>query len=95
MLSLPTVGATQAAAEAAAAAMQQPRRDPELPDSGTSYFRRFSMLQRKSPTLAAPSPQVLKTVDAVRGILFALSQIYSALKQYVGVVGDERLAGSF
>lgn len=95
MLSLPTVGATQAAAEAAAAAMQQPRRDPELPDSGTSYFRRFSMLQRKSPALAAPSPQVLKTVDAVRGILFALSQIYSALKQYVGVVGDERLAGSF
>ncbi|WFD35620.1 RAM signaling network component [Malassezia cuniculi] len=95
MLSLPTVGATQAAAEAAAAAMQQQRREPEIPDTGASYFKRFSLMQRKVPTVKTPSPQVLKSVDAVRGILFALSQIYSALKQYIGVVGDERLAGSF
>lgn len=103
MLSLPTVGATQAAADAAAAAMQQqqqqqqPRRDAELSDSGTSYFRRFSMIrQNASPApLTAPPPPVLKSVDAVRGILFALSQIYSALKQYIGVTSDERLAGSF
>ena len=101
MLSLPTLGATQAAADAAAAAMQQqqqqPRRDTELSDSGTSYFRRFSMIRQNAPPtlLTTPPPPVLKSVDAVRGILFALSQIYSALKQYVGVTSDERLAGSF
>lgn len=60
-----------------------------------SYFKRFSTFHS---LLAAPdvataiAPPVLKTVDATRGVLFALSQIYTALKQYTVFARDERVA---
>ncbi|KAN0061813.1 RAM signaling network component [Thecaphora frezii] len=126
-LSLPTVGATQAAAEAAAAAMaaKQPythtpprieghgRMPSDKGDSGlssrsdsptivrnpadferNSYFRRLSTLPPSTISKAVPLP-VLKFVDGTRGVLFALSQIHAALKQYILFAADERISSQF
>ena len=41
-----------------------------------------------------PKP-VLKFVDATRGVLFSLSQIYAAIAQYTAVCTDERLVAHF
>ncbi|PWN53548.1 hypothetical protein IE53DRAFT_338588 [Violaceomyces palustris] len=126
-LSLPTVGATQAAADAAAAAMAArsgsysntpPKADghgrmasgtgdgglvsrSDSPAAGgpvdverNSYFRRLSTLPPSTISKAVPLP-VLKFVDATRGVLFALSQIHSALKQYILFATDERISSQF
>ncbi|KAF8321682.1 hypothetical protein DL93DRAFT_1449899 [Clavulina sp. PMI_390] len=55
------------------------------------YFRRVSAL----PKPRAETPQkmpasLLKTVDAIRGILFSLSQIYSAVRDYTASAIDDR-----
>jgi len=56
-----------------------------------SYFRRFSVLQ--SPTIFKTIPEsLLRLVDAARGILFAVSQIYQTLHHYTVYAIDERLA---
>jgi hypothetical protein len=56
-----------------------------------SYFRRFSVLQ--SPTIFKTIPEpLLHLVDAARGILFAVSQIYQTLHHYTVYAIDERLA---
>ncbi|KAE8259287.1 hypothetical protein A4X13_0g1132 [Tilletia indica] len=47
-----------------------------------SYFRRLSMLPSSTINKAVPQA-VLDVVDATRGVLYALSQIHSALKQYI------------
>ncbi|WFD29635.1 RAM signaling network component [Malassezia sp. CBS 17886] len=57
-----------------------------------NYFRRLSALP-EAPT-GTPAP-VLKFVDATRGILFALSQIYQALNQHISVSTEERLVAQF
>ena len=109
-LNLPTIGATQAAAEAVAAT----RSASESREAGaavtgavaspaehivdaerTRYFRRLSALPSAPPNVAATPKPVLKFVDATRGILFALSQIYSALTQHTAVSTDERLVAHF
>ena len=102
-LNLPTVGATQAAADAAAAAMSSPPslsrsdRSVSIADSETAdaertrYFRRYSSL----PSVSSMPKPVLKFVDASRGVLFALSQMYSAITQYTSVSTDERLVAHF
>lgn len=59
-----------------------------------SYFRRLSTLPPSTISKAVPVP-VLKFVDATRGVLFALSQIYMALKQYILFTPDERVASQF
>lgn len=107
-LNLPTVGATQEAAEAAAAAMGSP--SFSRMDRGTSlgttntvpvdaertrYFRRLSALPPVAPHMPDIPKPVLKFVDATRGILFALSQIYGALHQHMAVSTDERLVAHF
>ena len=56
-----------------------------------SYFRRFSVLQSSTILKTIPDP-VLRLVDAARGILFAVSQIYQALQHYTVYAIDERLA---
>ncbi|WFD18312.1 RAM signaling network component [Malassezia caprae] len=107
-LNLPTVGATQAAAEAAAAAMGSPSfsrmdRSTSLSVSETvpvdaertRYFRRLSALPPVAPHMPDIPKPVLKFVDATRGVLFALSQIYSALHQHMAVSTDERLVAHF
>ncbi|KAL4401576.1 hypothetical protein ACI68E_001219 [Malassezia pachydermatis] len=107
-LNLPTVGVTQAAAEAAAAASQfssppnarsdrsvsgtQVPSDIEPMDSErTRYFRRLSALPPAPPHIPSMPKSVLKFVDAIRGVLFALSQIYTAVNQHTSVSNDERL----
>ncbi|CAD6960776.1 unnamed protein product [Tilletia caries] len=47
-----------------------------------SYFRRLSMLPPSTINKAVPQA-VLDVVDATRGVLYALSQIHTALEQYI------------
>ncbi|WFD21571.1 RAM signaling network component [Malassezia equina] len=61
----------------------------------TRYFRRLSALPPVAPHMPDIPKPVLKFVDATRGILFALSQIYSALHQHMAVSTDERLVAHF
>ncbi len=56
-----------------------------------SYFRRFSVLQLSTISKTIPD-SLLRLVDAARGILFAVSQIYQALRHYTVDAIDERLA---
>lgn len=107
-LNLPTVGATQAAADAAVAAMNSPPSfsrgdrsvssftEPEPADTErTRYFRRLSALPPALPHVPTMPKPVLKFVDATRGVLFSLSQIYAAIAQYTAVCTDERLIAHF
>ncbi|PWN20980.1 hypothetical protein BCV69DRAFT_282481 [Microstroma glucosiphilum] len=55
-----------------------------------SYFRRLSTFPSTLVASSCP-PSVLRVIDASRGILFALSQIYTALKQYILFCTDERI----
>lgn len=72
----------------AAADHQQAQRD--------SYFKRLSTFPAKAHAAAAVlSPATLRNVDATRGILFALSQVFTALKQYTSFATDERIAAQF
>ncbi|KAI3625734.1 hypothetical protein CBS9595_001095 [Malassezia furfur] len=101
-LSLPTVGATQAAADAAAAVRRAEAQSASFAEGSepadaqrVRYFRRLSKLPSQ-PLDATPTPTaILKFMDAVRGVLFALSQIYHALKQHISVSNDERLIAHF
>ncbi|GAA5912070.1 hypothetical protein JCM5296_001358 [Sporobolomyces johnsonii] len=55
-----------------------------------AYFRRMSMLP--ASTIAKTVPvALLQFADAIRGILFSLSQIYSALRQFVVFASQDRL----
>ncbi len=64
---------------------------PTMDGERHSYFRRFSVLQ--SSTISKTIPEsLLHLVDAVRGILFAVSQIYQTLHHYTVYAIDERLA---
>jgi hypothetical protein len=73
---------------------------PGADDSGAvevernSYFRRLSTLPPSTISKAVPDA-VLKFVDATRGVLYALSQIHTALKQYILFATDERVSGQF
>ncbi|KAG8829837.1 RAM signaling network component [Serendipita sp. 399] len=68
--------------------MQLPAMDVER----NSYFRRMSTLPASTISKAVPKC-LLVTVDAARGILFALSQVYSALRHYIVFAINDRLAG--
>lgn len=61
-------------------------------ESRNSYFRRLSTLPVSSISKSIP-PSLLKFVDSIRGILFALSQLHTALRQYVNFALNERVAG--
>ncbi|KAJ1309775.1 hypothetical protein OPQ81_006541 [Rhizoctonia solani] len=70
-----------------------PGSSPETPMDGVrnSYFRRLSTIPLS--VSAPPLPHSLvQTVDAIRGILFAVSQIYSAIQQYTNVIVERRIA---
>ncbi|GAA6060602.1 hypothetical protein JCM10212_004581 [Sporobolomyces blumeae] len=58
-------------------------------DSG-AYFRRQSMLPPSTIAKTVPAA-LLHFADAIRGILFSLSQIYSALRQFVVFASQDRL----
>ncbi|KAI0797614.1 RAM signaling pathway protein-domain-containing protein [Abortiporus biennis] len=64
---------------------------PPMDVERNSYFRRLSLLP--STSLAKTIPQaLLSMVDAVRGILFAVSQVYQTLQHYTVYAIDERLS---
>ena len=63
-------------------------------DSRNSYFRRMSTLPVSTISKAIPRA-LLKFVDAIRGILFALSQLHSALRQYLVIAVSDRVASVF
>ncbi|KAG8763665.1 RAM signaling network component [Ceratobasidium sp. 423] len=65
----------------------------ETPMDGVrnSYFRRLSTIPLS--VSAPPLPQsLIQTVDAIRGILFSVSQIYSAIQQFTNVIVERRIA---
>ncbi|EIW66273.1 hypothetical protein TREMEDRAFT_65543 [Tremella mesenterica DSM 1558] len=68
--------------------------NPLVDESRNSYFRRMSMLPSSTISKAIP-PVLLTFVDAIRGILFALSQVHSALRQYLLFAVNDRVAGMF
>lgn len=57
-----------------------------------AYFRRQSMLPASSIAKTLP-PTLLRHIETVRGILFSLSQVHAALRQFVVYAAQERLAG--
>jgi hypothetical protein len=64
---------------------------PTMDGERHSYFRRFSVLQ--SSTISKTIPEsLLRLVDAARGMLFAVSQVYQALHHYTVYAIDEWLA---
>ncbi|ORY28256.1 RAM signaling pathway protein-domain-containing protein [Naematelia encephala] len=67
---------------------------PLVDESRNSYFRRHSMLPVSSISKTIP-PALLRFIDAIRGILFALSQVHSALRQYLVFAVNERVASVF
>lgn len=73
----------------AVASASQP---PPIDGERNSYFRRMSTLPASTISKAVPRA-LLVTIDAARGILFALSQIYSALRHYIVFAINDRLAG--
>ncbi|TFK91250.1 hypothetical protein K466DRAFT_583015 [Polyporus arcularius HHB13444] len=64
---------------------------PSMDTERNSYFRRLSTLSAATISKAIPE-SLLVVVDAVRGILFALSQIYQTLQHYTVYAIDERLS---
>ncbi|KAI9057861.1 hypothetical protein FKP32DRAFT_1597815 [Trametes sanguinea] len=64
---------------------------PSMDTERNSYFRRLSTLSAATISKAIPDA-LLTVVDAVRGILFALSQIYQTLQHYTVYAIDERLS---
>lgn len=63
---------------------------PMIERNSGAYFRRLSMLPANTASKALPH-HVLETVDGIRSILFSLSQVYSALKQFLVFATQERL----
>ncbi|GAA5898338.1 uncharacterized protein JCM6883_000994 [Sporobolomyces salmoneus] len=62
----------------------------EFERNSGAYFRRQSMLPASTIAKAVPSA-LLEFAEAIRGILFSLSQIYSALRQFVVFASQDRL----
>lgn len=63
---------------------------PGFDRNSGAYFRRLSMLPTSTISKTVPVT-LLEFADAIRGILFSLSQIYSALRQFVVFASQDRL----
>ncbi|KAK7693696.1 hypothetical protein QCA50_003267 [Cerrena zonata] len=64
---------------------------PPMDVERNSYFRRLSTLTSMPMPKTVP-PALVKMIDAIRGILFAVSQIYQTLQHYTVYAIDERLS---
>ena len=67
---------------------------PLVDESRNSYFRRLNTLPVSTLSKGIP-PALLKFIDAIRGILFALSQLHSVLRQYLVYAVHDRVASVF
>jgi len=64
---------------------------PAMDGERNRYFKRLSTLPSSTISKAVPA-SLLNTIDACRGILFALSQIYTSLHHYAIYAINDRLA---
>ncbi|KAG8979387.1 RAM signaling network component [Tulasnella sp. 425] len=64
---------------------------PAMDAERHSYFKRYSTLPSSSVSKTIPEA-MLKTVDAIRGIFFAVGQMHSAIQHYTVFGTDERQA---
>ena len=64
---------------------------PAMDGERNRYFKRLSTLPSSTISKAVPA-SLLNTIDACRGILFALSQIYTSLHHYAVYAINDRLA---
>jgi hypothetical protein len=64
---------------------------PSMEVERNSYFRRLSSMRSASISTAIPQ-SLLSLIDAARGILFALCQVYQALQHYTVYAIDDRLS---
>src|SRR5258706_3932194 len=64
---------------------------PAMDGERNRYFKRLSTLPASTISKAVPA-SLLDTIDACRGILFALSQIYTSLHHYAVYAINDRLA---
>jgi len=64
---------------------------PPIDAERNSYFRRLSTLPQSTICKSVPR-SLLTLVDAARGILFAVSQVYQTLQHYTVYAIDERLS---
>ena len=64
---------------------------PAMDGERNRYFKRLSTLPSSTISKAVPA-SLLSTIDACRGILFALSQIYTSLHHYAVYAINDRLA---
>ncbi|KAG8748316.1 RAM signaling network component [Ceratobasidium sp. 414] len=88
---LPMTASSVAQSEASPTLAAMSGEDTPMDGVRNSYFRRLSTVPL--PVSAPPLPQPLcQTVDAIRGILFAVSQIYSAIQQYTNAIAERRIA---
>lgn len=66
-------------------------RAPSMDEERNSYFRRLSTLPVATISYTTPKA-LLSVVDSVRGILFAVSQVYQSLQHYTVFCIDESLS---
>ncbi|TFY67445.1 hypothetical protein EVJ58_g1617 [Rhodofomes roseus] len=76
---------------AVAVAFSPERPAPAMDKKRNAYFRRLSALTPLNLSKTIPE-DLLALVDAVRGILFGVSQIYQTLQHYTVYAIDERLS---
>ncbi|BGP40629.1 RAM signaling network component [Rhodotorula kratochvilovae] len=69
---------------------KRPEETGDLERSSGAYFRRLSMLPVSTIPKTVPLA-LLHFAEAIRGILFALSQVFSALRQFVVFASQDRL----
>ncbi|KAL5532690.1 SOG2 [Sanghuangporus sanghuang] len=67
------------------------RKVPSMDFERNSYFRRYSSLPVAVISKMTP-PALLSVIDCVRGILFAVTQVYQSLQHYTVHCIDERLS---
>ncbi|KDQ60678.1 hypothetical protein JAAARDRAFT_31655 [Jaapia argillacea MUCL 33604] len=64
---------------------------PSMDTERNSYFRRLSTLGTSTISKTIPK-SLLTIIDAVRGILFAVSQVYQTLQHYTVFAIDDRMS---
>ncbi|GAA5930929.1 hypothetical protein JCM3775_000755 [Rhodotorula graminis] len=74
----------------ATSTMQRVDEAGDLERNSGAYFRRLSMLPESTIAKTVPAA-LLRFAEAIRGILFALSQVHSALRQFVVFAAQDRL----
>ena len=78
----------------ASAAKDPISEERSVDDSRNSYFKRLSTLPSSSVSKAIPAA-LLASIDSIRGLLFAMSQIHTSLQQYLTFAADDRVASVF